>query len=109
MGGSDESALSALTPIERRRFLAAELPLEPRHAAQMTVSQRAVLRIIAIEMSRQGVCDLSVVEIAARAACSVGTVQGALHLARRMGLVTKEGRSLKMKRPRKGWLQLGPD
>lgn len=82
--------------IERRRHLAASGPMPPALAARFTVSELAVLRIVADEVRARGVCDRSLAELAARAGCCRKVAQNVMRLAAREGLVTIE------RRPRPG-------
>lgn len=67
--------------IARRRRLAASGPLPPKLAAGFTTGEQAVLRIVADEVQRHGVCDLSIAEIAARAGVCRTLVQHTLRIA----------------------------
>jgi hypothetical protein len=73
--------------IERRRRLAASGPLPPALAARFTLSEIAVLRIVADEVHTRGRCDRTLDEIAARAGVSRSTVRNAMRAAARLGLV----------------------
>lgn len=76
--------------MEHRRRLAFSGPMPPALAARFTVSQLAVLRIVADVQP----CALSVIEIAERAGVSTRTVQMALRLAAGDGLVQIRERRL---------------
>jgi hypothetical protein len=73
--------------IERRRRLAAAGPLPPALASNFTLSQLAVLRVVADEVRTHGRCFRSLNELAARAGVCRRTAQGALREAARLGLV----------------------
>lgn len=76
----------------RRKRLAYSGPMPPALAARFTVSQLAVLAVVAQH------ADLSVTEIAARAGVSTRTVQTTLRLAEADGLLHIRARSV-----RPGW------
>jgi hypothetical protein len=72
--------------IERRRRLAASGAMPPTLAAQYTVGELAVLRIVGDETHAKGTCDRSLAEIAARAGVCRKLAQLTLRLAARDGL-----------------------
>lgn len=78
--------------IERRRHLAASGPMPPALAANFTVGELAVLRIIADEHGSGGLCDRSIAELAARAGVGMSTVRNAVRFAGRCGLLTVQER-----------------
>jgi hypothetical protein len=82
--------------IERRRRLAASGPMPPALAAQYTVGELAVLRIVGDEIHAKGTCTASLGEIAPRAGVCRKLVQLTLRRAARDGLITIE------RRPRPG-------
>jgi hypothetical protein len=78
--------------IRRRRLLAASGPLPPQLAAEFTVSEQSVLRIIGDEALQFGGCRLHVDAIAARAGTCRTVVGNAKRLARRLGLISVQER-----------------
>jgi hypothetical protein len=78
--------------IERRRHLAASGPMPPALAARFTVSELAVLRVVADEVAAHGVCGLTLGEIAARAGTCRSVAQRALRAAAKAGMVVVEER-----------------
>jgi hypothetical protein len=73
--------------IERRRRLAASGPMPPALAACFTVSEQAVMRIVADEIRVHGCCYRHIDSIAARAGVGRSTVKNAVRQARRLGLL----------------------
>jgi hypothetical protein len=73
--------------IERRRRLAASGPMPPALAARFTVSQLAVMKILADEVKARGSCRLPLDAIAARAGVCRRTAQQAIREAAGLGLV----------------------
>ena len=73
--------------IERRRAVALSGAVPSRLAAGFTLSEVAVLSVVAAEVKRHGACMLPIDAIAARAGCCRTTVQNALRQAARLGLV----------------------
>jgi len=106
--------------IARRRRLAASGPLPPQLAAQFTIGQLAVLRIIADEVeSRRGTCALTIGELAARAGVCTALARNSIRLAERLLLITTEFRNRPGKphlpsviriisKPWNAWLIIGP-
>lgn len=78
--------------IQRRRHLAASGPMPPALAAKFTVSELAVLRVVADEVTEKGVCSRTLAELSARAGCCRSTAQNALRAAAKAGLITIEER-----------------
>jgi hypothetical protein len=78
--------------IRRRRLLAASGPMPPSLASNFTVSELAVLRIIADAVVANGQCVKSVAEIAARAGVCRTTTQNAIREAARQGLLVVQER-----------------
>lgn len=76
--------------LEHRRRLAFSGPLPPALASRFTVSQLAVLRIVADTQP----CMMSVLEIATRAGVSTRTVQMTIRLAKGDGLIQVRERRL---------------
>ena len=77
---------------DRRRLLACSGPMPPAIASRFTEGQRAVLKIVADEVTAQKECGLCIDAIAARAGVSVRLVQSAIRLAEGDGLLTIEER-----------------
>ena len=67
--------------IARRRQHAATGPLPPNLAANFTIGELAVLKVISDEFSTRGVCDLSRNEIGARAGVALTVVKQAIKIA----------------------------
>jgi hypothetical protein len=82
--------------IERRRLHAASGMLPPWIAANYTMGEQAVLRIVADECLAHGVCALSRNEIAARAGVSHALAKRTLLIVERHGLISVK------RRPRSG-------
>jgi hypothetical protein len=82
--------------IERRRLHAASGMLPPSIAANYTVGEQAVLRVVADEWLAHGVCDLSRNEIASRAGVSHALAKRTLLMVERHGLISVK------RRPRSG-------
>src|SRR5262249_31353051 len=61
--------------------------MPPALALKFTVGERAVLYVIATEVSRRGRCDLYVDQIAAFAGVSRSTVKNALRQAKKLGMI----------------------
>jgi len=61
-------------------------------AAKFTVSELAVLRVVADEVAEKGVCSRTLAELSARAGCCRSTAQNALRAAAKGGLITIEER-----------------
>jgi hypothetical protein len=78
--------------IARRRHLAASGPMPPALAARFTQAEMAAFRIVSDEVRHHGVCGLHIDTIAARAGTCRTTVKNALREARRLNLVTVQGR-----------------
>jgi hypothetical protein len=78
--------------IRRRRKIASSGPLPPALAALFTVSELAVLGIVADEVRLNGLCALSVGELAARAGVCRSTCQNALRLAAGEGMIAVQER-----------------
>jgi hypothetical protein len=78
--------------IRRRRLLAASGPMPPSLASHFTVSELAVLRIIADAVAANGQCVKSIAEIAARAGVCRTTAQNAIRRAARQGLLVVQER-----------------
>lgn len=78
--------------IERKRRLAASGGLPPALAARFTISEQAVLRIVADEVRANGCCSLCIDAIAARSGTSRATVQRALREAQVLGLIVVQER-----------------
>lgn len=78
--------------IERRRRWAASGALPVGLAARFTISEQAVLAVIADEVRKRGRCDLYVGHIAARAGVSETVVRNALREAKKLRLVAVEAR-----------------
>jgi hypothetical protein len=72
---------------ERRRRLSLTGPLPPGLRELFTESERAVLKVIADEVRKHGVCDRSIGEIAARAGVCRTTAQNTVRLAAREFLI----------------------
>jgi hypothetical protein len=70
---------------DRRRMLGGSGVLPDNLRQHYTEGQRSVLRIIAGEVKRSGVCDFPIDKIAALAGVCRTTVQTTLHEARRLG------------------------
>jgi hypothetical protein len=82
--------------IERRREHAATGTLPPYLAAQFTVGEQAVLRIVADEWQAHGACDRSLNELAARAGVCHSLAKRAIKFAELEGLISVQ------RRPRSG-------
>jgi hypothetical protein len=78
--------------IRRRRKIASSGPLPPALASLFTVSEQAVLGIVADEVRQNGLCALSIAEIAARAGVCRSTCQNALRLAAAEGMIAVQER-----------------
>jgi len=78
--------------IERRRRLAACLPLPPRLAAHFTVAEQAALRVVADDLKRNRICTKFVDQIAAIAGTCRTVVKNALRKAKALRLLTVEER-----------------
>jgi hypothetical protein len=78
--------------IERRRRLAACWPLPPDKAAHFTTCEQAVLRVIADEMKRYGICTSCNAKVAAIAGTCITVVKNALRKAKALRLLTVEER-----------------
>lgn len=78
--------------IERRRGLAASGAVPSRLACQFTLSEVAVLTVVARQVRWRGQCDLHIDRIAALAGVSRTSVQNALRQARQLGLITVQER-----------------
>jgi hypothetical protein len=76
--------------LERRRRLSAAGMLPPVLACRFTLGERAVLYVIATEVSRRGRCDLYVDQIAAFAGVSRSTAKNAIREARKLGVIEVE-------------------
>jgi hypothetical protein len=85
------SRLRSRCPLKRRRMAYSGV-LPPQLACHYTVSQMAVLGVLA---ALNGYCDLSVAEIAARADVCERTVQSTLRLAEGDGLIIRTERRRK--------------
>jgi hypothetical protein len=81
--------------IGRRRRLAAYAPIGPRIAAQFSVSELAVLTVLANEVRRAGKLVWPISRVAAAAGVCRAMVQMAFRKARELGLI-----SVKHERPR---------
>jgi hypothetical protein len=66
--------------------------MPPALAARFTVSELAVLAIVAAEVAGKGACSLTLAELAARAGCCRSTAQNALRSAARAGLIVIQER-----------------
>ncbi len=106
--------------IERRRRVATSGAVPSRLAASFTLSELAVLSVIARETKRQGSCQLPLDAVAAMAGCCRTTVQNALRQAISLGLIrVKERRRAGLKsltnlisitcKEWRAWLRLGAD
>lgn len=73
--------------IERRRRIATSGAVPSKLASTFTISELAVLSIVAQEIKRKGSCHLHIDAIAALAGCGRTTVQNALRMAAKQGLV----------------------
>lgn len=104
--------------IERRRRVAMSGAVPSRLSAAFTLSELAVLSVIARETKRQGSCQLPLDAIAAMAGCCRSTVQNALRQAISLGLISvKERRRAGLKsltnlisitcKEWRAWLRLG--
>ena len=80
--------------LERRRRWAASGRLPPALAARFTLSEQAVLSLVAAETARRGDCRLSVGHMAAVVGVAETTVRNAIREARVLGLLTVEERRL---------------
>src|SRR4051812_31036466 len=80
--------------MERRRRWAASGALPPALAARFTLTEVAVLAVLAAEVLRHSACTLTVGHIAVLAGVSETTVRNALRAARGVGLLTNEERRL---------------
>lgn len=78
--------------LERRRRHAARGAMPPNLACRFTLSEQAVLAVVAGEIQRKGLCDLAVAHIAALAGVSETSVRNAIKQARRLLLVRVEER-----------------
>ncbi len=78
--------------VERRRSWAACGRLPPKLACQFTLGEVAALSVVAAEVVKHGACGLTVAHLAAVAGVGITTVRNALRHAKRLGLVTVEGR-----------------
>jgi hypothetical protein len=76
--------------LERRRRLSAAGMMPPGLALKFTVGERAVLYVIATEVSRRGRCDLYVDQLAAFAGVSRSTAKNAIRVARKLGVIEVE-------------------
>lgn len=106
--------------IERRRRVAMSGAVPSRLAAGFTISEMAVLSVVASEVKIHGSCSLPIDAIAARAGCSRTSVQNALRQAARLGMVhVRERRRPGLKNLTnkitiisaewRAWLRLTPD
>lgn len=106
--------------IERRRRVATSGAVPSRLAASFTLSELAVLSVIARETKRQGSCQLPLDAVAAMAGCCRTTVQNALRQAISLGLIrVQERRRAGLKsltnlisitcKEWRAWLRLGAD
>lgn len=106
--------------IERRRRVAMSGAVPSRLAAAFTLSELAVLSVIARETKRQGSCQLPLDAVAAMAGCCRTTVQNALRQAISLGLIrVRERRRAGLKsltnlisitcKEWRAWLRLGAD
>jgi hypothetical protein len=105
--------------MERRRSWAAAGRLPPALAARFTLAEVAVLAVVAVEVTKGGVCTLTLEHIAALAGVCRKTVKNALREAHGLGLIRIEERRLTGWRnaPNRvtilsaewlSWLRLGP-
>ena len=78
--------------LERRRAVAMSGAVPSRLAAAFTLSELAVLSVVAGEVKRHGACLLHLDAIAALAGCSRTTVQNALRQAGCLGLIRVQER-----------------
>jgi hypothetical protein len=80
--------------LERRRRLSGAGMMPPGLGARFTVGERAVLYVIAVEVKRRGQCDLYTDQIAAFAGVGRTTARNAQRLAKRLGLIKVDPRSI---------------
>src|SRR4051812_2186955 len=80
--------------MERRRRWAASGAMPPAIASRFTLSEQAVLAMVAAEVARHGRCTLVLDHIAALAGVCRKTVKRALREAQRLSLVRVEERRL---------------
>ncbi len=78
--------------IARRRRIAAAGPMPPALAATFTISEIAVLAVIADEVAQHGRCERSLDELAARAGTCRTMARRAIRAAARAGIVAVEVR-----------------
>jgi hypothetical protein len=83
---------------ERRHRLAFSGPMPHHLAAEFTVSQMAVFRVVGDEHRGRGRCDLTLDEIGARAGCCRKSAQRAMYAAKDARLITIEERRPKGQR-----------
>ena len=105
--------------LERRRRQAASGAMPPAIACRFTLSEQAVLAVIAYEFLRLQVCVLPIDAIAALAGVSRTTVQNAIRQARLLGLIELRERRIPGQKSLPnvvkvidlswlGWLRRGP-
>src|SRR5215213_9043767 len=82
------------TSMERRRSWAAAGRLPPQLASRFTLAEQAVLAVVAVEVSKHGVCTLTIGHIAALAGVSESTVRNAMREAQGLSLMRIEERRL---------------
>lgn len=86
-----------LKSLQRRRQLAMSGAIPSRLAAGFTLSEIAVMTVVAREVQRRGKCEMPLGKIAALAGVCRTVAQNALRQARRLGLVAVQ------ERRRAGW------
>ena len=77
---------------DRRKMLASLGPLPSSLARQFTIAEQAVLKIVADEVKRKGMCTMYLGEIAARAGVCLTTARDTIREASYMGRVTIQER-----------------
>ena len=77
---------------ERRKMLASLGALPSSIARQFTIAEQAVLKIVADEVKRKGMCTLYLGEIAARAGVCLTTARDTIREASYMGKITIQER-----------------
>ena len=80
--------------IERRRRWAAAGRLPPQVACKFTIAEQAALSVVALEITKRGICRLAIGAVAAIAGVSETTVRRALRQAQTLALLTVEERRI---------------